>query len=79
MLVLDISDGLLEKIVLNRSGPFTDTGPPLGTRLRQTQPYLDIPVFKYVTGVEITESFCLSLGKVSKKYACPPLFLPVND
>ncbi len=32
-MVLDISDGLLNKMVLNRSGPFTGTGPPLGTRL----------------------------------------------
>ncbi len=32
-MVLDISDGWLNKIVLNRSGPFTDTGRPLDTRL----------------------------------------------
>ena len=30
-MVIDISDGPLEKIVLNCSGPFMDTGPSLGT------------------------------------------------
>ena len=29
------------------------------------------------TGMEITEKFCLSGGKVSKKSTCPPLVLPV--
>ena len=45
-MVLDISDGLLKKIVLNRSGPFTDTGPPLGTRLYvNVQTYLVFALF----------------------------------
>ena len=30
-------------------------------------------------GMEITEKFCLSLGKVSEISACPPLFLPVHN
>ncbi len=30
------------------------------------------------SGMEITERFYLSRGKVSKKSTCPPLFLPVH-
>ncbi len=35
--------------------------------------------FYPIPGVEFTEKVSLSLGKVSERSACPPLFLPVHD